>query len=738
MSGPDRIAKLFRLFLSGFWLCYGLAVHAQLPAVSFNHLNRDIDLYSSRFKALTEDNRGFIWFGSSDGGGLYRFDGYSLRAFTFDPSRIKTSLTNSRINDICQVNDTLMYIGTSFGYSMLNPITGTFRSFNNVLEELEDNRMTYIFDFLQDSAHKKMWIATGYGLAGIDHSDGVFRMVPIQHSGPDQEQVFEIVKIIQDNQDPNRLYLTGWKGLYQFDINTGVLETLPNPWNENETWYPVEICQTPDGRLFIGANKLEVLQYKPDTRKWKSFPLPASERYPEQRQAVLKLSYLDSDKLLVSTFTQVGILNLTTGILQAWEHDPENPGGLLPHHYYVDHMTDRHGKLWVSSWQGVQYSKQAILSPSDKVRDLHVAITEIDITPRFEKDSNLLLYTTTLRLDKSQRDITVHYVLPNPMDAASVTYQYMLDGYDDDWVTTDQRVARYAKLKGGDYTFKIKAQEIKNGGWTPVTEMKISIPRKLTELLWFWLAVSLCALLLSVGLFYILISRAKKEERIKAEFEHQLSEIQMQALRAQMNPHFLFNSLNSIKYFAISKSKDETAAYLSKFAMLVRAILNNSKEKTISLNDELEALRLYIEIEHLRLEGKFNYEIQIDPSIRTRQTQIPPMILQPYVENAIWHGLMHKEGRGLLRVEVKDMGRQIQCVVEDNGIGRVKSAELRKGQVDHRKSVGMQITGDRIALINKMYKIDTRVDVIDLEAADGSPAGTRVVIHIPLIHDEEE
>ena len=728
----------FRLLVGVVLLCVGTGVYAQLPAVSFRHLKRDVDLYSSRFKALTEDNRGFIWFGSSDGGGLYRYDGYSLRAFIFDPGKIKTSLTNSRINAIYPVNDTLMYIGTSFGYSRLNPVTGTFLSFNNVLDQLEDSRLTFIYDFLQDTLHQTLWIATAYGLAAIDHRDGIFRMTAMRSDTVGQNRNYNLRRIITDNRDENQLYIVGAEGFYRFHITTGVTEEMPNPWGKNEEWNALEICQTPDGRLFLAPDQSEVLEFFPETKEWKSYPIPVSEKYPGQREAVLKIVYIDTRKLLISTYNQVGFLDISTGAFEAWEYDPNNPGGLLPNHYYVDLLNDRHGKLWVSSWHGVQYTHQAFLPPSDRVSNLRVAITAVDVTPRFDKDSSLLLYTETLDMDKTQRDITFHYVLPNPKEPSSVQYQFMLEGYDQDWISTDQRTARYAKLKGGEYVFKVKAKEGKNAEWSETTMLPVNIPKKLTETAWFWIVSIISVLAFGFGLFYFLISRARKEARIKAEFEHQLSEIQMQALRAQMNPHFLFNSLNSIKYFAISKSKDETAAYLSKFAMLVRAILNNSKEKTISLNDELEALRLYIEIEHLRLEGKFDYEIQIDPNIRTKQVQIPPMILQPYVENAIWHGLLHKEGRGLLRVEVRDMGRQIQCIIEDNGIGRARSQAMRKNQVDHRKSVGMQITGDRIALINKMYKIDTQVDVIDLEATDGSPAGTRVVIHIPLIHDEEE
>jgi hypothetical protein len=205
----------------------------------------------------------------------------------------------------------------------------------------------------------------------------------------------------------------------------------------------------------------------------------------------------------------------------------------------------------------------------------------------YETGFKPLIYKEDITLHKDQRDITIQYVLPNPLDPATVSYQYMLEGYDSDWITTDQRRVRYPKLPGGSYSFMVRAKERDDQSWTNVTSLKLYIPKRLIEFWWFWGIVG--ALFLSAVIFInrLLLSKAKKTERLKAEFEHQLSEIQMQALRAQMNPHFLFNSLNSIKYFAISKSKDETAAYLSKFSLLVRAILNNSKSRTISLKDDL-------------------------------------------------------------------------------------------------------------------------------------------------------
>jgi hypothetical protein len=378
------------------------------------------------------------------------------------------------------------------------------------------------------------------------------------------------------------------------------------------------------------------------------------------------------------------------------------------------------------------------MEPSASVENLRVAITAVDASPEYEQRINSLMYTHDLHLRRDQRDVTFQYVLPNPMNRSTVVYQYMLSGYDRDWITTDQRRVRYPKLAGGTYSFIVRAQESNTQPWTAPTSLQIQIPKKLTEFIWFWILAGTALLMLAAALYKWLVARAKAQERIKTKFEHQVSEIQMQALRAQMNPHFLFNSLNSIKYFALSKSKEETAAYLSKFSLLVRSILNNSKSRTISLKDELDALQLYIEIEHLRLDGKFDYAIDIDSSIHIKHAQIPPMILQPYVENAIWHGLMHKEGSGKLMVQVKEMGHQIQCIIEDNGIGRAHAALYRGKGMDHKKPVGMQITSDRIALINRIYQVDTQLDIIDLTNSDGQATGTRVVINIPFIRDEEE
>lgn len=713
-------------------------VAAQLPPASFYHLKRDKELYSSTFHALTEDARGFIWFGSYGGGGLYRYDGYELRSFYTDPARLDSTIAGIRITSTLEISDTLLMVATTFGFTSLNPVTGRLKNYNNDVLKVKDTRIGGTWSFSYDSLRQWVWVATHAGLGRLHLPTDSFEMISlVPDAGTQIVDGLHFTLIVPDPSDTSFLYLSGPYGLFHFSIENHRIRRLDCPLVAIAPLHVYRLHADADKSLWIGTNQGDILRYDP-SGQWKRYHIyPDQDQYPEP-PIIRDMVKQNENMMWVSTTRQVGLLNLSTGAFETWTYSPNLPDGLLPNLDYVQMIADRHGRLWISSWHGIQYAKQAF------VRDIRtdirprVAITHVEITPMYAKKSEPLLYEGTLQLQKDQRDIRLQYVLPNPLSTSEVTYQYMMKGYDRDWITTEQRMVRYTKMPGGEFEFMVRAREGATEEWSPVTRLRLVIPKRLTELAWFWILTGLVILGLAFLVYRILISRARKEERMKSEFEHQLSEIQMQALRAQMNPHFLFNSLNSIKYFAISKSKDETAAYLSKFAMLVRAILNNSKERTISLKEELEALRLYIEIEHLRLEGKFDYAIDIDQNIHVRQAQIPPMILQPYVENAIWHGLMHKDGKGTLLIQVRDMGHQIQCIIEDNGIGRARSAEKKKAQLDHKKSVGMQITGDRIALINRIYHIDTQVHVVDLTDEKGTPCGTRVIINIPLIRDEEE
>jgi LytS/YehU family sensor histidine kinase len=250
---------------------------------------------------------------------------------------------------------------------------------------------------------------------------------------------------------------------------------------------------------------------------------------------------------------------------------------------------------------------------------------------------------------------------------------------------------------------------------------------------WFWLLLTgLSVFVLSAAVLFR-IRQIKKNERKETEAQVALARNELKALRAQMNPHFVFNSLNSIQHFILTNKSADAGKYLNKFARLMRVILNNSEKSLITIREELEYLQLYLDLEEMRFEGKFKSHIDIAGDIDVDYFEIPAMLLQPYVENAILHGLTPKEGEGRLEIKMRLNKNTLICSVIDNGIGREKAREMR--QLSKRKdhtSLGMKITHDRLELINRLNGSHLSLTITDLYKEDGSPAGTRVDIFIPV------
>ena len=199
-----------------------------------------------------------------------------------------------------------------------------------------------------------------------------------------------------------------------------------------------------------------------------------------------------------------------------------------------------------------------------------------------------------------------------------------------------------------------------------------------------------------------------------------------------MNPHFLFNSLNSIQQIILSG--DETAAtlYLSKFSRLLRLVLSHSDRDKVSLKEELETLSLYVELEALRFNESFHFNIECDPDIDQEEIYLPTLLIQPFVENAIWHGLLHKADARCLRIRLKEKNENILCEIEDNGIGREASKKLKT--TNNFESRGLNIARERIEVYNKKYLQQSEVNIVDLEDSKGIACGTRVVITLPVFY----
>jgi LytS/YehU family sensor histidine kinase len=224
------------------------------------------------------------------------------------------------------------------------------------------------------------------------------------------------------------------------------------------------------------------------------------------------------------------------------------------------------------------------------------------------------------------------------------------------------------------------------------------------------------------------INTKRKNDQEKFSLQNQLSELKLEALRSQMNPHFIFNALNSINRYIIRSDKETASEYLVKFSKLMRLILENSKLKVISLKSELEALMLYVDMEMLRFDNKFEFNLEIEDSIEKNNINIPPLVLQPFIENAIWHGLNNKADKGIISLSIKPKDSEtLIVIIEDNGIGRKKANELKNSEMQTNKSFGMNITSERIKALNKDEK---RFKIIDLYDDNNNAIGTRVEIEL--------
>jgi LytS/YehU family sensor histidine kinase len=239
-------------------------------------------------------------------------------------------------------------------------------------------------------------------------------------------------------------------------------------------------------------------------------------------------------------------------------------------------------------------------------------------------------------------------------------------------------------------------------------------------------------LIVVIGFMVIRQMKLKENQRIK-EMNHQISEMAQKNLRPQMNPHFIFNTLNSIQFYMYQNDKIATNNYLTTFSRLMRKILENSDHPHVPIQDELDALTLYLDLECLRFKDKFVYEIIIDDNLDTLIYQIPPMFIQPFVENAIVHGLMNKEGKGSLELRCQLRDNCLDCVVTDDGVGREAAKEKRRIKTDTQESFGTRITETRLNLINKYYGTNFKINYTDLKDSSGNPCGTRVEFSIPIM-----
>lgn len=252
------------------------------------------------------------------------------------------------------------------------------------------------------------------------------------------------------------------------------------------------------------------------------------------------------------------------------------------------------------------------------------------------------------------------------------------------------------------------------------------------QTLWFKIVVILLILMIISMLVWFRFRTLAKQQARELQLNWKIASTEMTALRSQMTPHFMFNALNTVNRFIWAEQKEQASDHLVKFARLTRKVLESSREQWVPLHDDLDTLRDYLEIEKVNLEHGLDFDIELAESVDPENVMVPPMMLQPFVENALKHGLKNLAKRGQIRISIAIEGQELKCTIEDNGVGRTSTlAQVRK---DHN-SLGTKITAERIEVINALKKTNARFSYIDKTDAHGLPLGTLVVLYLPLIMD---
>lgn len=348
----------------------------------------------------------------------------------------------------------------------------------------------------------------------------------------------------------------------------------------------------------------------------------------------------------------------------------------------------------------------------------------------FEKDTAL---SESYRLDYDQNSIQINFVGLGYKCKGNILYKYRMLGIDSNWISTDVRFARFPGLVPRNYEFQVIAINEDGIESEEQATVKFKISPPFWQTWWFRILTLLLGGGIVWGFFHTRYRRIRNREKMKRDFKDQVNELRAQALQTQMNPHFIFNSLNAIQHFLTTNDQENAMIYMARFAKLIRHIFEHSKEKNITLTQEFEFLNLYISLEKLRFKDKVNVDFRVDKNLvrQAEALEIPPLLIQPIVENSFKHGLFHKETQGNLVVNFSFEKGVLKIIIEDDGIGREKSEEINSWRKGNHKSSGVNSTRERILLLNKEDNSALNdLKIIDLFNSKGEAIGTRVEINL--------
>jgi hypothetical protein len=377
--------------------------------------------------------------------------------------------------------------------------------------------------------------------------------------------------------------------------------------------------------------------------------------------------------------------------------------------------------LYLATPHGVSFFED---TPINNASNCDLKVTDLIVDSKPKQDTlPILLQAGT------KNSLLIKFVGISFKAAEGTTYFYRLKGLtNNEWKRAEANVLEFISLPSGTYLLEIKAIN-GFGKESQIVAISFEVAQKLSEKWWFRLLALLFLGSIIGWVFKWQMSNLKKKEKLKRDTNLKIASLEQMALKAQMNPHFIFNCLNSIQQFVIERDVQGANKFISKFSKLIRQTLDNSGKEKISIEEEMSFLTAYLDLEKMRFEDKFNYTIDVDAHINTAETYIPPMLLQPFIENSIRHGIRLKENNeGLIEVHIKDENDYILCILTDNGIGRAAAAQFKTKQHIPYQSKGMLLTEQRIEVLNVNKTELIQVEINDKQSTE---TGTEVIIRFP-------
>jgi hypothetical protein len=381
-------------------------------------------------------------------------------------------------------------------------------------------------------------------------------------------------------------------------------------------------------------------------------------------------------------------------------------------------------RIYVGTTAGLTYFDESGATGGDECR---LVLNGIMISGR-----NRLPDSTGLLLPVKQNNIRFEFVAISYRSVGKITYRYRLNGLDTEWRETEDNYLAYPSLPSGRYEFQLQAVN-RFGTMSGLRSVSFEVATPFWKQVWFQLLMLVLFLSATWAFIVWRIGRVRKQQEQKVRQRRRMAELEHIALQSQMNPHFIFNCLSSIQQFVFKEDQITTNEYITGFARLIRATLNHSSQALIPVAEEVAYLNDYLSLEKMRFKSKMDYRIQVEPGMDIQNTQVPPMLIQPFVENSVRHGLRHKKsGQGIIRIQFREEDDHLVVIIQDNGIGRKKAMEYKTGEHIEYQSKGMSLTAARIEMIKVLYKSEIRVEVEDLTGSDGEPVGTRILIRFPV------